>query len=140
MSPRITAVTRNTAVVVLVAVIVGGIGFAAGAEVRGLGTPAWISQLGSALVAAVPAIAMFVRGGRIQKEVATIREQTNGTTSGLVDVTARAVAALAAIAADPDSSRRAAELLRTIEQAAGSTAGTPDGTPPPPGVGSPPTP
>jgi hypothetical protein len=109
-------ISRNTVAVVLLALVAGVVGFGAGALLRGPGSLAWLSNLGTILLAAIPALAAYVRGGKIQQEVQTIKEQTNGTTGALVDVTARSIQALAAIAQDPASRRRAAELLREIEQ------------------------
>lgn len=134
-----SAVTRNTVAVVLAALVAGVFGFGAGAQLRGFGSPAWTSNVGGILLAAIPALAAFVRGGRIQKQVAAIQEQTNGTTGNLVDITSRSIDALAAIAADPASKRRAAELLRTIAaEAEANTPATPAPPAPPPPVSSPP--
>jgi hypothetical protein len=131
-------ITRNTVAVVLLALVVGLVGFVAGALLRGVGSLAWLNQLGTILLAAIPALAAYVRGGKIQAEVATIKQQTNGTTAGLVDVTGRAVEALAAIAKDPASRARAAELLRAIEAENATPPATPPPAPPPPVVPSPP--
>lgn len=131
-------INRNTVAVVLAAAVAGALGFGAGALLRGPSSLAFLSNVGTILLAAIPALAAYVRGGKIQQEVQTIKEQTNGTTSGLVDVTSRAVEALAAIAADPASKRRAAELLRAIE-AEVTTPAAPAPDPPPPAVSSPPT-
>jgi hypothetical protein len=129
-------ITRNTVAVVLAALVAGAAGFGAAAALRGADSLAFLQSLGTILLAAIPALAAYVRGGKIQAEVQTIKEQTNGTTAAVVDITGRAVDALAAIAADPASKRRAAELLRAIEAENTPTIPPPD--PPPPVIPFPP--
>lgn len=129
--------TRATMAVVLAAVVAGMSGFGAAGLLRGVDSLAFLQNLGTILLAAIPALAAYVRGGKIQQEVQTIKAQTNGTTGNLVDITSRAVDALAAIAADPASKRRAAELLRAIETES-ATPATPAPEPPPPVLPSPP--
>jgi hypothetical protein len=137
MTPRMSAVTRNTAVVVLAAVVAGAVGFGAGAQLRGLASLSFLSNVGTILLAAIPALAAYIRGGRIQREVSTIREQTNGQATAMANMTGRAVEALAAIADDKPSAQRAAQLLRRIAAAA-EPALPPDPDPPPPVIPSPP--
>jgi hypothetical protein len=117
-------VSRGNAAVGLGLLVVGALGFGAGALLQGPTSLSYLSQMGTILVAAIPALAAYVRTGKIKSETAEIRSsveqvqaQTNGTTSTLVDVTGRAVDALAAIAANPEARQRAAGLLRMIEDA-----------------------
>lgn len=118
-------------------------GFGIGAFVRGGVSLGYLGQIGTVLVTAIPALAAYVRTGRIQKTVDTVKEQTNGTTSGLLVNNSRAIMALASIADDPHARIRAAALLRRIEAEVTGTAEEPPGAapsvapvpplPPPPG-------
>lgn len=131
-------INRTGGAVLLAMVLAGGLGFGAGAYLHGgIASPSFLSQFGSILVAAIPSLAAFVRTGRIEKTVQQVQAQTNGTTSGLVDITGRALDALGQIAHDPAAAARARQLLHQIESSAADVAGvsptgsSPSGTVPP---------
>jgi hypothetical protein len=137
-------ISRGGIVVAVLLVLAAGVGFGAGAQLHGGLSLSWFSQVGAFLVPAIPSLAAFVRTGRIKSETERISEtvqqvqaQTNGTTSGLVDITGRALDALGQLARDPAAAVRARELLHQIEASAGSAAGvsptgsSPSGTVPP---------
>lgn len=115
-------INRQNAALGLTTLVVGVLGFGAGALLRGPTSLSYLSQVGTILVAAIPALAAYVRTGKvetkanqIQTSMEQVRTQTNGTTTNLMEVTSRAVDALAAIAGDPVARQRAAGLLRMIE-------------------------
>jgi hypothetical protein len=141
-------ISRRNAAVGLALVAAGVIGFGAGDLLRSPTNLALLTQLWPVLVAAIPALAAYVRTGKVASEateikeaVAEVKAQTNGTTSSLVDMTSRAVDALALIANDPAARQRAAGLLRTIEAALPDqphpeeTGNTPAATVPPDSTG-----
>jgi hypothetical protein len=130
-------ISKSGIAVGLALVVAAAGGFGIGAFVRGGVSLGYLGQIGTVLVTAIPALAAYLRTGKIQKAVDTVKEQTNGTTSALITNNSRAIMALAAIADDPHARIRAAALLRRIEaEVTGTAAESPSApvapVPPPP--------
>lgn len=106
----------------LALVVAASAGFGIGAFVRGGMSLGYLGQIGTVLVTAIPALAAYLRTGQIKRDLSTVKDQTNGTTTALINNNSRAIMALAAIADDPHARIRAAQLLRRIEQEVTGTA------------------